>query len=425
MLDPREGFPVRSVTRAACELNHLTFWMIVAALLTFAPGSWVLAQGEPVRLSPCFTIDPDAPVLAGEFFTLDASCTETEEGVRVTGLEWRLGEDASPRGETVEYSFLDPGEYEIELAVTAGADMRATARKSVFVAERFEGSWSEFEEDGADLEGWSPREGRWFVSEGVLRVEEVANSHRRSLIWAGGSPGIVENRSLQSFHSMDVQIVELLAPEEGAREVGCLLFSAEPADGEDVRGYVLEWVEEISGLRLSRRDGHETVVLYEGAPPDGRFPTDWSIGIDRDTISFSSGSDFFFEVEDPTYRQGFLGFTLGDGSRLGFDSLLVFRGHGDLPILRGDCDSDGQTAGINDAITLLSHNFFDPRPLPCAASCDANADADISGVTDAIMMLVVNFIGGIQFAEPHPWCGFTGRESDFELGCNRISPACN
>jgi probable HAF family extracellular repeat protein len=91
---------------------------------------------------------------------------------------------------------------------------------------------------------------------------------------------------------------------------------------------------------------------------------------------------------------------------------------------RLDCNGDGATAGVADAVAHLSANFVGGLTLPCRAACDVNGDGDISGVTDAVAALVVNFIGGVQVPAPYPGCGSASRPSDLELGCVQPPASC-
>ena len=92
--------------------------------------------------------------------------------------------------------------------------------------------------------------------------------------------------------------------------------------------------------------------------------------------------------------------------------------------LRGDCNSDGDTSGVTDAIFHLSFNFLDAAPPSCRASCDTNGDGQTSGVTDAIYQLNYNFLGGSAPVSPFPQCGRASRPSDRDLGCNAGPAGC-
>lgn len=63
------------------------------------------------------------------------------------------------------------------------------------------------------------------------------------------------------------------------------------------------------------------------------------------------------------------------------------------PFKRGDCNGDGDTSGVTDAVFLLEYNFIGGKKPPCLAACDMNGDGDKEGVTDAIYILEFNFLG--------------------------------
>jgi hypothetical protein len=94
--------------------------------------------------------------------------------------------------------------------------------------------------------------------------------------------------------------------------------------------------------------------------------------------------------------------------------------------LRGDCNGDGEVAGVvTDAITLLTFNFLGGRRPPCLAACDANGDGDVVGlVTDAVYVLTFNFLGGTPPAAPFPGCGDLALETDPDLGCAEPPDDC-
>jgi hypothetical protein len=103
---------------------------------------------------------------------------------------------------------------------------------------------------------------------------------------------------------------------------------------------------------------------------------------------------------------------------------LSFSCGGGPAFIRGDCNGDGDTGGVTDAITMLTANFIGGADIPCSAACDANGDADTGGVTDAIALLTANFIGGAIIPAPYPACGPSQRPGDAELGCERPLAGC-
>ena len=85
--------------------------------------------------------------------------------------------------------------------------------------------------------------------------------------------------------------------------------------------------------------------------------------------------------------------------------------------LRGDCNADGETAGVTDAVFLLGFNFLGTDAPSCAAACDANGDRETAGVTDAVYLLSFNFLGTAPPPPPFFRCGRSLQSSDRELGC--------
>jgi hypothetical protein len=92
--------------------------------------------------------------------------------------------------------------------------------------------------------------------------------------------------------------------------------------------------------------------------------------------------------------------------------------------IRGDCDSDGEVAGITDAIVLLGFNFLGTDQPPCLAACDVNADGNVRGtIDDAIFLLNFFFQGGRTPEAPFPDCG-PAQPADLVVGCDQTPPAC-
>ena len=89
-----------------------------------------------------------------------------------------------------------------------------------------------------------------------------------------------------------------------------------------------------------------------------------------------------------------------------------------------DCNGDGDTSGLTDAIFVLGRNFLGGSPPPCRAACDVNGDGDTGSVTDAIYLLTHNFLGGPAPVEPYPSCGPRQSDSDWALGCQTPPVAC-
>ena len=96
-----------------------------------------------------------------------------------------------------------------------------------------------------------------------------------------------------------------------------------------------------------------------------------------------------------------------------------------LRLLRGDCNADGLTDGVVDAVLLLNFNFLGREAPVCRAACDVNTDGEITGVADAIYLLKHNFLGGPAPAAPYPSCGVADGQSDAALGCDAPAISCD
>ena len=162
-------------------------------------------------------------------------------------------------------------------------------------------------------------------------------------------------------------------------------------------------------------DGTEAVASYEGATKDN-FGDSLirPIGVGQHPLGFDLD---FFEgfVFEPRVTLGPLNpedlLYGGGGNQEGF----LF--------LRGDCNSDGGTGSVTDAVFLLNYNFTGGDVPSCFAACDVNGDGSIASVTDAVNLLSHNFLGGPPPAAPYPECGFSNTPGDIALGCV-AAPGC-
>jgi hypothetical protein len=89
----------------------------------------------------------------------------------------------------------------------------------------------------------------------------------------------------------------------------------------------------------------------------------------------------------------------------------------DPRFLRGDCNGDGITTGVSDAVHILISSFLGGAEVPCRAACDVNAVGAAAAIPDAVALLIFNFAGGIEIPAPFPTCGASSLASDKALGC--------
>jgi hypothetical protein len=93
--------------------------------------------------------------------------------------------------------------------------------------------------------------------------------------------------------------------------------------------------------------------------------------------------------------------------------------------IRGDCNGDGSTGGIHDAIAMLTTLILPGFEVPCRAACDANGDGAFEPVSDAVFLLIFNWLHQGTIPPPHPGCGPASQPSDVLLGCAEPPVACH
>lgn len=115
----------------------------------------------------------------------------------------------------------------------------------------------------------------------------------------------------------------------------------------------------------------------------------------------------------------------GGDNRITLDQIGILQGFSDgNSFVRGDCNGDGGTTGVLDALTMLTIRFLGGFVAPCAAACDINADGEANEIADAIGLLSANFLGTVTIPAPYPNCGPFATEGDRSLGCETASPTC-
>jgi hypothetical protein len=254
-------------------------------------------------------------------------------------------------------------------------------------------------------------------------------------IIAVGATGLGESRAAQVFAlTTELGVAWATSFDGGFADV---LTSTAPApDGIWVVGHS----NSFSPLGV----GGESAILAMKLPFEGRLGFDAEAGASCRYVqpeSFASSTDGEFESDGIT--QGPVSYGVLEASWVEGTApqapvlgealtirLTTFPSAGDHPpppaprFVRGDCDGDGELAGVSDAIRLLRHNFIGRQELACRSACDANGDGRLTGVSDAVYMLSFLFLGGAAPAAPYPDCGEGTLASDDELGCVSAPEVC-
>lgn len=281
--------------------------------------------------------------------------------------------------------------------------------------------------DDFDLVPEGPVQGNWTVFRGEWLVLDLSlqtmfpgpGEDREPWIWAGSPPVELEEDfrlTLDVYHLVGV-------------EGGVMLCATVPQSrwSPTMGGYTVDWNPTVAGaLRLTRWDAGVPTVLHTGreGPPGLPPAMDWIIEVRGERITLWVGGELHWEVNDETYRGGHVGFWAAGQSHVGFDEVVVGPPLAQQRILRGDCNSDGTTSGVADAIVALSRTFLG-APVGCLAACDMDADGVPGSITDVLRLLMHNFAGGIPLPPPFPECDATAKDTDFVLGCETPSPTCH
>ena len=85
------------------------------------------------------------------------------------------------------------------------------------------------------------------------------------------------------------------------------------------------------------------------------------------------------------------------------------------PILRGDCNDDGEV-NVSDAACALDWLFAGAAEPGCVAELNTNGDGNVD-ITDPVSLLNFLFAGGPAPVAPFPDCGPGTLPADEQHGC--------
>lgn len=185
-----------------------------------------------------------------------------------------------------------------------------------------QGFSDDFERADGPVDGWTIHQGEWNIAGGSLTTTSAAASQPgESWIWAG-DPVAQVNGDFEA--TLDVNFVTASA--EVGHHGGIMFFASVPTLRWDapMNGYTIDWLGNGSGFRLIRWDAGQFSVLVGSTPQIAAPPSDWSLAVSGDMITFSAGGQTVFEFADGTHRQGHFGlWAYGTGQRIDFDNVVV------------------------------------------------------------------------------------------------------
>jgi len=185
--------------------------------------------------------------------------------------------------------------------------------------------------------------------------------------------------------------------------------------------------------------GFHDIDHHSGEPYD---PTDWSVTVDSNSITWSSPAPFSVDPDSNALRFGTMynfwfevDATPADVvSTIGLfrpgtpDQVdVVVQGPEEIVVLggfrRGDCNDDG-TRDLSDGVVLLVELFSGggtPPALPCDDACDANDDG-AKDLADVIFILDALFVDGPPPPAPYPGCGLDPTSDSLDCISSGICP---
>ncbi len=369
------------------------------------------ADNRPVNPRTVFTVT--RPFGVNDAADYDLTVTSTDPAVAVpvdpvTGeptagsvvLTWLAGEASLTK--TFEAACLSPGSTEFVL--DTGATPCLSGSATFTVREPGVPTFCDtFSQADGPPEDWTVYNGTWQV-QGESLIGECAagegTSGNDSWIWAGNPAIPIEGADR---FSVTVDLFQEVADGVG-RHAGMMLFAREPTYRWVTSGYEIGWLDRAAdgGYRLIRWD--DGVVNVIGGPTLLEYDLgfDWVVAVDETTIRFSVDGEEIFNVDDPTYREGYCGlWTYCNATQATFDN-VAFGDCGDAgPVFkRADANRDG-TANIADAVYILQNLFANGPPILCMDAADANDDEGLN-IADAVYILQNLFAQGPPFPSPGP-----------------------
>ncbi len=189
------------------------------------------------------------------------------------------------------------------------------------------------QEEGIPPAGWivgdqSGPLGNWMVQSGELAIEGggtgTGGGGKEVWIWY--------DRTFAGDITIEFNIKWLSSPApDVGRHGGVSFFSKFPgAPGSryaGMNGYTMDWIDRPSdhGIRLHKwTNGAETGLLQDGLFTEPEPPELWRLEIRGDTISIYLDDALFQEVQDITYRDGYIGFYQWENNlNVHYDNLTV------------------------------------------------------------------------------------------------------
>lgn len=219
------------------------------------------------------------------------------------------------------------------LTIVACLSLTTASASAQFFEEDFD------QRDGpGPIENWTVFSEHWRVVNRTLhgltgtRIAGIPLGEAWS--WAGNPP--IELPATYEL-SFEMEFLDRSTSRQGRH--GGIMFAATGATtrrDESIRGYTLDWIDRsqstgFHGLRLIRWDAGSNTSIGVGASNLPDPPAHWQIFIAPETIEIWGDDEFLMDVQDATYRGGFLGFwAQRDNQFIMFDNILVdnFTGFG-------------------------------------------------------------------------------------------------
>jgi PKD repeat protein len=382
-------------------------------------------QLNGVALTPCFTSSPGRPI-AGAPVNFDAGCSEVfGGGSSITSYAWNFGDGGSANGVNANHTYQFPDTYTVTLTVRDSAGGTRSLERLIAVGTTLVPFADCFDRAAGPVDGWTVFQGDWQISdaEQLSIVTTVGGAASEAWIWAGDPPGIMTGDLVLEFEKE-----YLFDPMDGVgRHAGIMIYASAPTIRWQIDGYTIWWIDRVNdfGIVVMRWDNGALTALNPGTMAAvAQPPLVWRVEVEGPAIRVFGDGALLVEVEDDTYRDGYLGFwAYSNNQDVRFDSLRV--GAESLPdcgpstgtrFIRGDVEQNASHT-ITDAIRLLSYLFLGqfPEVAGCLDAADVNDNARVD-ITDPIFLLGALFQGGPQPPPPLTGCGLDPTPDD-GIGC--------
>ena len=387
-------------------------------------NNWELYEATWIADPPLAVFTVSLKVVEDTMVELDASKSSPRGKNRIASYTWNFGDGTADEGRVAMHRYAAPGRYTVQLTVTDDRGSASSATQVIVVRPRLgDGSpWT-----ALDIGEPESFDGGAIFEEDCLRIvgadgdlsgtADAFHFAHQTMTGSFALTARIAHWTTQSHRSqLGLMIRESAAG--GARH-GSVVLERRLIREDGFRHRFLRRELTDSPLGWTNHETYDSPDVWlrlerRGDLLSGMLSTDGKTWMAPDTLELSGLAEDVLAGVAASWvvRSG------GPAPVANICDLAVvpLQEGPEVPFLRGDCDSDGDScSGVNDALELLNWLFLGRAAPPCLAACDPDGNGKLE-LADAIYGLNFCFKGTTPPVAPFPECG-AGTELDGALGC--------